>query len=120
MYLAERLDGHVGSVTRIARGIPVGGDLEYADEVTLVRALQGRRACESACRAEPPVSCPMSNLVNEILLRLVKAARGRRPRRRSCIWSRSRPLGASASVELALLCWLAAARLHPARRESPI
>jgi recombination protein RecR len=43
MYLAERLAGHVGSVTRIARGIPVGGDLEYADEVTLVRALQGRR-----------------------------------------------------------------------------
>jgi recombination protein RecR len=46
MYLAERLAGHVGSVTRIARGIPVGGDLEYADEVTLVRALQGRRAVE--------------------------------------------------------------------------
>jgi recombination protein RecR len=43
MYLNERLAGHVGSVTRIARGIPVGGDLEYADEVTLVRALQGRR-----------------------------------------------------------------------------
>jgi recombination protein RecR len=44
MYIAERLDGVVGSVTRIARGIPVGGDLEYADEVTLIRALQGRRA----------------------------------------------------------------------------
>ncbi|MBI2777163.1 MAG: recombination protein RecR [Chloroflexi bacterium] len=44
MYLDERLDGHVGSVTRIARGIPVGGDLEYADEVTLIRALQGRRS----------------------------------------------------------------------------
>lgn len=44
MYLAERLDGTVGSVTRIARGLPVGGDLEYADEVTLIRALQGRRA----------------------------------------------------------------------------
>ena len=48
LYLAERLAGHVGSVTRIARGIPVGGDLEYADEVTLVRALQGRRAVEEA------------------------------------------------------------------------
>jgi recombination protein RecR len=46
MYLAERLAGHVGSVTRIARGLPVGGDLEYADEVTLIRALQGRRAVE--------------------------------------------------------------------------
>jgi len=44
MYIDERLDGQVGSVTRIARGIPVGGDLEYADEVTLIRALQGRRA----------------------------------------------------------------------------
>jgi len=44
MYLDERLQGKVGSVTRIARGIPVGGDLEYADEVTLIRALQGRRA----------------------------------------------------------------------------
>ncbi|HEX5465096.1 MAG TPA: recombination mediator RecR [Candidatus Limnocylindrales bacterium] len=46
MYLAERLDGSVPSVTRIARGIPVGGDIEYADEVTLVRALQGRRALD--------------------------------------------------------------------------
>lgn len=44
MYLDERLAGKVVSVTRIARGIPVGGDLEYADEVTLIRALQGRRA----------------------------------------------------------------------------
>ncbi len=44
MYLAEQLDGAVGVVTRIARGLPVGGDLEYADEVTLIRALQGRRA----------------------------------------------------------------------------
>ena len=44
MYLNERLEGHVGSVTRIARGLPVGGDLEYADDVTLIRALQGRRA----------------------------------------------------------------------------
>jgi recombination protein RecR len=42
MYLAERLGDQVGTVSRIARGIPVGGDLEYADEVTLVRALQGR------------------------------------------------------------------------------
>jgi recombination protein RecR len=44
MFLDERLDGRVGTVSRIARGIPVGGDLEYADEVTLIRALQGRRA----------------------------------------------------------------------------
>ncbi len=47
MYLDERLEEKVGSVTRIARGIPVGGDLEYADEVTLIRALQGRRAVKA-------------------------------------------------------------------------
>jgi recombination protein RecR len=44
MYLAERLENTVAVVSRIARGLPVGGDLEYADEVTLIRALQGRRA----------------------------------------------------------------------------
>jgi len=43
MYIAERIGDAVGTVTRIARGIPVGGDLEYADDVTLVRSLQGRR-----------------------------------------------------------------------------
>lgn len=43
MYLA-RLIGPVGvRVTRLASGLPVGGDLEYADEVTLGRALEGRR-----------------------------------------------------------------------------
>jgi recombination protein RecR len=46
MYVAERLRDLVGAVSRIARGIPVGGDLEYADEVTLVRALQGRQLLE--------------------------------------------------------------------------
>jgi recombination protein RecR len=50
MYLAERLAPDVGLITRIARGIPVGGDLEYADEVTLVRAMQGRRAFEAGDR----------------------------------------------------------------------
>ena len=41
-YLADRLRGKV-QVTRLASGLPVGGDLEYADEVTLGRALAGRR-----------------------------------------------------------------------------
>jgi recombination protein RecR len=50
MYLAERLTADVRSITRIARGIPIGGDIEYADEVTLVRAMQGRRAFEVAER----------------------------------------------------------------------
>ena len=47
MYLAERLEGLVGLVSRIARGIPVGGDLEYADDVTLIRSLQGRRPVDA-------------------------------------------------------------------------
>ena len=42
-YLADRLRGRV-RVTRLASGLPVGGDLEYADEVTLGRAIEGRRA----------------------------------------------------------------------------
>ena len=42
-YLADRLRSKV-QVTRLASGLPVGGDLEYADEVTLGRALSGRRA----------------------------------------------------------------------------
>ena len=43
MYLARLIKPLGISVTRIAHGIPVGGDLEYADEVTLAKALQGRR-----------------------------------------------------------------------------
>jgi recombination protein RecR len=46
MYLADLIAPHVASVTRIARGLPVGGDLEYADDVTLIRSLQGRRAID--------------------------------------------------------------------------
>jgi recombination protein RecR len=42
-YLADRLRDRV-AVTRLASGLPVGGDLEYAPEVTLGRALAGRRA----------------------------------------------------------------------------
>jgi recombination protein RecR len=46
MYLADLLQPHVSTVSRIARGLPVGGDLEYADDVTLIRSLQGRRTME--------------------------------------------------------------------------
>ena len=46
MYLADLLGTQVPNVTRIARGLPVGGDLEYADDVTLIRSLQGRRVVE--------------------------------------------------------------------------
>jgi recombination protein RecR len=39
-----RARGSEVRITRLARGLPVGGDIEYADEVTLARALEGRRA----------------------------------------------------------------------------
>lgn len=42
MYLHKQLTALGLKVTRLARGLPVGGDLEYADETTLARALQGR------------------------------------------------------------------------------
>ena len=45
-YLADRLREQV-SVTRLASGLPVGGDLEYADEVTLGRAFEGRRRVDA-------------------------------------------------------------------------
>ena len=44
MYIARQLEGRDIRVTRLARGLPVGGDLEYADEVTLSRALAGRQS----------------------------------------------------------------------------
>lgn len=45
LYLAKVLKegGFGGKVTRIARGLPIGADLEYADELTLTRALEGRK-----------------------------------------------------------------------------
>jgi recombination protein RecR len=43
MYIARLLKPLGIRVTRIAKGIPVGGDLEYADEVTLSKAMEGRR-----------------------------------------------------------------------------
>ena len=47
MYLARLLRPLGVRVTRIASGLPVGGDLEYADEITLGRALEGRREVEA-------------------------------------------------------------------------
>lgn len=43
MYVARQLEGKDVRVTRLARGLPMGGDLEYADEVTLSRSLAGRQ-----------------------------------------------------------------------------
>lgn len=42
LYIQKHLLNSGASITRIARGLPVGGDVEYADEVTLSRALKGR------------------------------------------------------------------------------
>ncbi|MBO5565481.1 MAG: recombination protein RecR [Lachnospiraceae bacterium] len=42
MYISKLVKGAGVKVTRIASGVPVGGDLEYIDEVTLLRALEGR------------------------------------------------------------------------------
>src|SRR6185369_5297711 len=46
MYLSRLIKPLGVKVTRIASGLPVGGDLEYADELTLGRALEGRREIE--------------------------------------------------------------------------
>ncbi len=45
MHLAKRIKSDLPNITitRIARGLPMGGDLEYADEITLTRAMEGRR-----------------------------------------------------------------------------
>lgn len=43
LYLARLLKGRVARVSRLAFGMPVGGDIEYTDEVTLGRSLAGRR-----------------------------------------------------------------------------
>ena len=42
MYIARLLKPSGIKVSRIAHGIPVGGDLEYADEITLLKAMEGR------------------------------------------------------------------------------
>jgi recombination protein RecR len=44
LYLQRQIAGQVPVVTRIGRGLPVGGDLEYADGVTIAQALTARRA----------------------------------------------------------------------------
>ena len=46
LYVQEQLGGHQVIVSRIARGMPVGGDLEYADGVTIAQAISARRAMQ--------------------------------------------------------------------------
>ncbi|HPD99301.1 MAG TPA: toprim domain-containing protein, partial [Candidatus Saccharibacteria bacterium] len=44
LYIQEALKASDIALTRLARGLPIGVDLEYADQITLTRALQGRTA----------------------------------------------------------------------------
>jgi recombination protein RecR len=44
LYVQERVRGTGVTVSRLARGLPIGGDLEYADGVTIAQALAARRA----------------------------------------------------------------------------
>jgi recombination protein RecR len=46
MYLSQQLTASGARITRLARGLPIGGDLEYADQNTLLRALAGRQEME--------------------------------------------------------------------------
>lgn len=46
-YILRQIRGRSLRVTRLAQGLPMGGDLEYADEITLARALQGRSNAEN-------------------------------------------------------------------------
>jgi len=46
MYLRQQLEGQAVRITRLARGLPMGGDLEYADQNTLLRAIMGRQDME--------------------------------------------------------------------------
>jgi recombination protein RecR len=43
MYLAGQLKSSTAKVTRIATGVPAGSDIEYVDEVTMQRSMEGRR-----------------------------------------------------------------------------
>ena len=44
LYIAKLLKGKSVKVTRLARGLPMGGDLEYIDDATIMRAMEGRTA----------------------------------------------------------------------------
>jgi recombination protein RecR len=43
LYIKNIFEGKDVSITRIGYGLPVGGDIEYADEVTLIKSLEGRK-----------------------------------------------------------------------------
>lgn len=43
LYLAKRLESKVGKITRLAHGLPMGAHMDYADELTLIKAMEGRQ-----------------------------------------------------------------------------
>jgi recombination protein RecR len=43
LYIQQQLEGQTVKISRLARGLPIGVDLEYADQITLGRALEGRQ-----------------------------------------------------------------------------
>jgi recombination protein RecR len=46
LYIQQQIGDRKVKITRLARGLPVGVDLEYADQITLGRALEGRQALQ--------------------------------------------------------------------------
>jgi len=54
LYLSKLLSPLGPAVTRLAYGLPIGGDLDYADEVTIAKALEGRRALDADLRPFVP------------------------------------------------------------------
>lgn len=63
MYISKLIKPTGVKVTRIASGVPVGGDLENIDEVTLLRALEGRTEPTGTASAAPDASLQMHDLV---------------------------------------------------------
>ena len=77
-YLARLVKPMDLQVTRLASGLPVGGDLEYADEVTLGRAFEGRRACSRSVLRTDPKRVPWKSPTDHVAQLLVD--RGERAR----------------------------------------
>ena len=76
MYISKLIKPTGIKVSRIASGVPVGGDLEYIDEVTLLRALEGRTEAQGLTRNTefPPLSEPKPTLILDTLSTFVHLA----------------------------------------------
>ena len=78
MYLSRLLKDLQVKVTRIASGLPVGGDLEYADELTLGRALEGRREVSRLSHSRKTPEAPAHRRGGRTDRRCNRCLRGRR------------------------------------------